>query len=124
MKDKWLFSKIDKSGLKSIMLWGAFASAVLAGLCATLGAAQAGIASKNNEMALKLREITAFDPFTLKTPIFTRRSEDNPSVVILQDGVSTGAMEHPAIRIPYRPVPRSPFRPPLVPVAAPINLSG
>lgn len=117
MKDKWLIGKRGKSGLKSIVLWGAFVSAVLAGLSATVGAALAGIANKNDEMAFKMREMTAFDPFTLKTVVVTRRSEDDPPVDMLQNTVSAGVMKRPPIRIPYRPAPRSPFRPPLAPAA-------
>lgn len=146
MKDEWLTGKRGKSGLKSIVLWGAFTCAVLAGLSATVGAALAGIGNKNDELALKLREMTAFDPFTLKTAVVTHRtdsalptpprllpgleaaaktgSEDGRPVDILQSTVSVGVMKRPPIRIPYRPVLRSPFQPPLVPAAAPINRSG
>ena len=109
--------KRGKSGLKSIVLWGAFVSAVLAGLSATVGAALAGIGNKNDEMVLKMREMTAFDPFTLKTVVVTRRSEDDPPVDMLQNTVPAGMMKRPPIRIPYRPAPRSPFRPPLAPAA-------
>jgi len=75
MKHKWLIGKRGKSGLKSVVLWGAFVSAVLVGFGATVTAALAGIASKNDEMVLKLREMTAFDPFTLKTVVVTRRAD-------------------------------------------------
>lgn len=138
MKDKWLTGKRGKSGLKSMVLWGAFVSAVLPGLSATVTAALAGIASKD-EMALRLREVTAFDPFTLKTAVVMRRADsaeptppnrlrrlepvakagsvDDPPVDMLQNTVPAGVMKRPPIRIPHRLAPRSPFRPPLVPAA-------
>jgi hypothetical protein len=118
MKDKWLLSKVDTLSLKYIVLWGAFASAVLAGLSGMRWTALAGFRSTNGEVGSKVEEQGAFDPFVLTTVAVTRQSEDSPATDVSQDTVSARVLKWPAIHIPYRPALRSPFQPPLVPPAS------
>lgn len=124
MKDKWLVSKIDKSSLKSVVLWGAFASAVLAGLGGVRWAALAGFKSENGEVGSKLRETIAFDPFALTTAGVTSQTQDSPRTNKSQDTASARVLKWPPVRIPYRAALRSPFQPPLVPTATSSGSAG
>ena len=117
MKDKLLVGKKDKSGLGSVVLWGAFASAVLAGLGGMRWAALAGFNSEAGEAGSKLRETIAFDPFALTMAGVTSQSQDSSSANMSQDTASGRALKWPPVRIPCRPALRSPFQPPLVPAA-------
>lgn len=117
MKDKRFVRKVDKLSLKSVVLWGAFAAAVLAGLGGVRWAALASFKSGNNEVASKLTETIALDPFAPTTAEITSKSQDSPPANMSQDAASAKVLKWPAIRIPHRPALRSPFRPALVPTA-------
>lgn len=124
MKDKWLISRIDKLNLRSVVLWGAFASAVLAGLSGVRWAALAGFRSENGEVGSKLGETIAFDPFALTTAAVASQSQDSPAINMSPDTVSARVLKWPAIRIPYRPALRSPWQPPLAPTATSSGSAG
>ena len=124
MKDKRLVSKIDKISPKSVVLWGAFVAAALAGLGGVRWAALAGFKSENGEVGSKPGEMTASDPFVLTPAAVRGQSQDSPPTNMSQDTASARVPKWPAIRIPYRPALRSPFQPPLVPMPTPSGSPG
>jgi hypothetical protein len=117
MKDKWLVSTIDRLSPKSVVLWEAFASAVLAGLGGVRWAALAACKSENGEAGSKPAKTIASDPFVLRAAGVTGQSQNSPSPDMSQDTASGRVLKWPAIRIPDRRALRRPFQPPLVPAA-------
>lgn len=104
MKDTSMMKK--KSGLKyigKILL----ATLVLAGL-ATAGYAAA---SEEKPELLQSDQMYVFDPFLLSSTPAARTAETSPVAVNSKDIVILA--EPIAVRIPSRPLLRSPFRPPL-----------
>jgi hypothetical protein len=100
------------------ILVGAFAFSVLAGM-GTVGYARV---SGRNSRAVPPRQMRIFNPFTLKSTIMTSWKNSGSGSVHssrfvfdrgLQGHSRIHRYHHHRIRIPYRPVCRSPFRPPL-----------
>jgi hypothetical protein len=82
------------------VLWGLLVLSAIAGVVTT-----AARAAADNSAVPVTSEPTAFDPFLLRT----YRIQDSPTRTSLQ--VSVSAVSRTPIRIPFRPVLRSPFRP-------------
>ena len=115
MKNVWLRNKKSKLSLNSKILLGTLALAVIVGLGSAAYGASDNTDNKTNVLLLK--QMGIFDPFTLKsTRVTVTRSESenesDPGLDILL--LAEVKYVSPAIRIPYRPVLRSPFRPPLI----------
>jgi len=112
----WVANKKGKFGLKSGLLLGAFVLAIMVWLGAAAQAASDNTAYRTNEEVLK--QMSTFDPFTLQSTRVSVTSngsgtESKPRPDILQDILLVESMMGwPPIRIPFRPVLRSPFRPP------------
>jgi hypothetical protein len=97
--------KGNVSSRRGILL-RALVLAVLAGL----GTAGYGAASGSSSQALEPDQMSIFDPFALSsTKVPDGESSGSGSV----SSGSTELSDRPPIRIPSRPVLRSPFRPPL-----------
>lgn len=108
MKYMLVGNKNNKFGFKSKLLLGTLALAVVAGLGAAVQAAQED--KDNATDPLLYRQMGLFDPFTLiSSSTMDIMPESSESLVIIIDG---GKLKRPPIRIPFRPVPRSPFQPP------------
>lgn len=114
MKNVWLRNKKGKLSLNSKILLGTLALAVIVGL----GSAAYGASDNtdNKTDGLLLKQMGIFNPFTLKsTRVTVTRSESenerDPGLDIL---LAEMKYVRPPIRIPHRPVLRSPFRPPLI----------
>jgi len=123
MKDACIINKRGKA--KFGMLLGWLFLIVLIGLCPSVRAAAANMANETNQQSFS--RISYFDPFNLTT-IYIESSSSK--MVVLRGpqrqptapgSAATLVMTtlEPAttlldVRIPFRPVLRSPFRPPLV----------
>jgi len=116
MKDLWIRNKKNKFGLKSKILLGGLALAVIIGL----GTAAHGASDNtNNKNKLLLGQMSLFDPFTLQSTRVSAarsesKSESDPGMDIILLAEAMKMKPQPPIRIPFRPALRSPFRPPLV----------
>ena len=102
-------NKNNKFGFKSKLLLGtlALALAVVAGLGA---AARAAPGDEDADKATLYGQMALFDPFTLiSSSTMDIMPESSESLVIIID---SGKLKRPPIRIPFRPVPRSPYQPP------------
>ena len=130
MKDVSVGNKNNKFGLKSKLLLGALALAVIVGLATTAQAAQKDTDKEaTNAFLLLYRQARLFNPFTLDSSVLsatTNVTRSSSSTGILSrpsaagiSGAPTGEGGHSrrrlAIRIPFRPVLRSPWRPPIIP---------
>ncbi len=117
MKDVWIRNNKNKIGLKSKILLGGLALAVIIGLgTAAYGASD----NTDNKNKLLLGQMSLFDPFTLQsTRVSVARSESKSEsdpgmdIILLAEAMKI-KLQPLQIRIPFRPALRSPFRPPLV----------
>ncbi len=100
--------------LKSNVLLGALALAVIVGLGSAAYGASDNTDNKTNGLLLK--QMGIFDPFTLKSTRVTVTRSESENETDPGLGILLAEMKYvsPAIRIPYRPALRSPFRPPLI----------
>lgn len=115
MKDMLVRNKNNKFGLKSKLLLGALALAVIAGLGTAVQAARED-ADSETDLLLLYRQTALFNPFTLDTRTLSTSEDVTGSVSgtgILSASTGEGghSRRRPAIRIPFRPVLRSPFQP-------------
>jgi hypothetical protein len=109
MSDMYVKHKESKLSIKSKILLGAMALAVIVGLSTAAYAASGNTDNKNVSLS---GQMIVFDPFALKsTRVFVTRSEGDPGLDML---LTKMLLDRPEIRIPYRPAVRSAFRPPLV----------
>lgn len=132
MSEMYMRNMKSKLSFRCEILLGALVLAVLAGL----GTAEYAAASGSKSQALPPDKISIFDPFTLSCTIVTageisgsgsvnsgRFGNDRDSIKHLWRNVFgklTSARFHShLIRIPFRPVLRSPFRPPFMPPGPP-----
>lgn len=107
MKDMLVGNKNNKFGLKSKLLLGALALAVIAGLGIAVQAAQDDV-DNETDLLLLYRQTALFNPFTLST-----RTLSTPMDLRL-GGSGAITLEEP-IRIAVRPPKRSPGKPWWVP---------
>jgi len=84
------------------VLWGLLVLIAIAGIVTT-----AARAAPDNSAVPVTSEPTAFDPFLLRTYVI----QGQPTRISSQISVSIRAVPRTPIRIPFRPVLRSPFRP-------------
>lgn len=131
MKDVSVGNKNNKFGLKSKLLLGALALAVIVGLATTAQAAQKDTDKEANAFLLLYRQARLFNPFTLDSSVLsatTNVTRSSSSTGILGRPSAAGISSAPtgegegghsrrrlAIRIPFRPALRSPWRPPIIP---------
>lgn len=129
MKDVSVGNKNNKFGLKSKLLLGALALAVIVGLATTAQAAQKDTDKEANAFLLLYRQARLFNPFTLDSSVLsatTNVTRSSSSTGILSRPSAAGISSAPtgegghlrrrlAIRIPFRPALRSPWRPPIIP---------
>ena len=114
MSNMYIGNEKGKISLSSKVLLGALALAVIVGLGSAAYGASDNTDNKTNVLLLK--QMSIFDPFTLKSTRVTvtrseSKNESDPGLDIL---LAEMIYARPAIRIPYRPALRSPFRPPLI----------
>ena len=113
MSDKCIGNEKGKLNLKSKVLLGALALAVIAGLGTGVYAALA--TSADNPLS---SQTVILDPFTLQstrlsvTQSVSGSESDSDMVPVIILGEITRLSDE--IRIPFRPALRTPFRPPLV----------
>jgi len=113
MSDECIGNEKGKLNLKSKVLLGALALAVIAGFGTGVYAALATSADKSLS-----GQTGIFDPFTLQsthlsvTQSVSRSERDSDMVPVILLGEITNVPDE--IRIPFRPALRTPFRPPLV----------
>jgi len=107
MKDMLVRNKNNKFGLKSKLLLGALALAVIAGLGIAVQAAQEYVDSET-DLLLLYRQTALFNPFTLNT-----RTLSTPMDLRLGDSGAI-TLDEP-IRIAVRPPKRTPGKPYWVP---------
>jgi len=107
MKDMLARNKNNKFGLKSKLLLGALALAVIAGLGVAVRAAQKD-ADNETDLLLLYRQTALFNPFTLRTSTLSTTMEPR------LDDSGAITLEEP-IRIAVRPPRRTPGRPWWVP---------
>jgi len=112
MSNMCIGNKKGKLSLKSKVLLGVLALAVIAGLGTGVYAASATSSDK-----LLSGQTGILDPFTLQSTslsvspkVSVSESDSDMVPVMLLDEIITP----PEIRIPFRPALRTPFRPPLV----------
>ena len=107
MKERRIRSMKSIFSLRSKILLGALALAIVA-----LSGPTANAASGNAANKLLLSQMNLFDPFKLQsTSASITESDSGAEDMLLLEIMSMS--NRPPIRIPYRPVLRSPFRPPL-----------
>ncbi len=95
--------KKGRPNFKRMTLLGTLVLIILAGL----SAAEYAVASDNTVQVLPSDQMSIFDPFLLSSTVF-RAVDDTDS-----DSSGVVLSEQSPILIPYRPVVRSPFRPPM-----------
>jgi len=106
MSDMYVKHKESKLSIKSKILLGAMALAVIVGLSTATYAALGNTDNKNVSLS---GQMIIFDPFTLKsTRVSVTRSESDPGLDMLLTKILS---VRPQIRIPFRPAVRSAFRP-------------
>ena len=111
MSDMYVKHKESKLSIKSKILLGAMALAVIVGLSTAAYEASGNTDSKNVSLS---GQMIVFDPFTLKrTRVSVTRSESDPGLDMLLTKLLS-VSERPEIRIPYRPAVRSAFKPALI----------
>lgn len=109
MSDMYVKHKESKLSIKSKILLGAMALAVIVGLSTAAYAASGNTDNKNLSLS---GQMIVFDPFTLKsTRVSVTLSESDPGLDMLLTKILS---VRPQIRIPFRPAVRSAFRPPLI----------